>query len=61
MSVERSERFEDIAPTDLLDLFDELGLPRPNPLWYVGRLDERPESPKAPFPSPAVTTHILTH
>lgn len=28
-------------PEDVYELFDEAGLPRPEPMWYVGRLSTR--------------------
>jgi hypothetical protein len=44
--IERDEPFADLASDDLLALFDDLELPRPNPMWYVGRLKPAP-SPSA--------------
>jgi hypothetical protein len=44
MAIEHDRPFDAVAPSDITELFDELDLPRPKPLWYVGRLDERVRS-----------------
>jgi hypothetical protein len=41
MAIKRKTPFGKLVPEDIKEMFAELKLEVPNPLWYVGRLDER--------------------
>jgi hypothetical protein len=41
MAITRKTPFRKLVPDDIAEMFRELKLKAPNPLWYVGRLDER--------------------
>jgi hypothetical protein len=41
MAIARKKPFGKLVPEDITAMFKELNLDPPNPMWYVGRLDER--------------------
>jgi hypothetical protein len=55
MAVERDSSYTAYAPADTRELLDQLreeGHEIPNPVWTVGRLDEREKNEKTPSETP---------